>query len=96
MRVGDVLVSVDGKDVLGATLPTALSMMETARRRVSECAARGITEKNRRFATVAATSATKSPICTPCVDSINPEVLSVHSRGYTERHNCNSPHGTVL
>lgn len=34
MRVGDVLVSVDGKNVQGATLATALSAIETARRRV--------------------------------------------------------------
>lgn len=34
MRVGDVLVSVDGKNVQGATLATALATIETARRRV--------------------------------------------------------------
>ncbi|CAM9333451.1 unnamed protein product [Ectocarpus sp. 4 AP-2014] len=33
MRVGDVLVSVDGKSVEGATLPVALAAIETARRR---------------------------------------------------------------
>lgn len=36
MRVGDMLVSVDGKDVLDATLQVALSTIETARRRVSD------------------------------------------------------------
>lgn len=36
MRVGDVLVSVDGKSVQGATLTTALAVIETARRRVRE------------------------------------------------------------
>lgn len=35
MRVGDILVSVDGKDVVGASLPTALAAIEAARRRVS-------------------------------------------------------------
>lgn len=35
MRVGDVLVSLDGKDVLGATPPVALAAIEAARRRVS-------------------------------------------------------------
>ena len=35
MRVGDILVSVDGKDVLGASLPAALAAIEAARRRVS-------------------------------------------------------------
>lgn len=34
MRVGDILVSLDGKDVMGATLPVALAAIETARRRV--------------------------------------------------------------
>lgn len=34
MRVGDVLVSVDGKSVQGSTLAVALATIETARRRV--------------------------------------------------------------
>ncbi|CAM9920844.1 unnamed protein product, partial [Discosporangium mesarthrocarpum] len=33
LKVGDVLVSVDGKDVLHASLPTALAVLEAARRR---------------------------------------------------------------
>ena len=35
MRVGDILVSLDGKDVMGATPPVALAAIEAARRRVS-------------------------------------------------------------
>lgn len=35
MRVGDLLVSVDGKNVQGASLAVALSTIEAARRRVS-------------------------------------------------------------
>ncbi|CAM9714016.1 unnamed protein product, partial [Choristocarpus tenellus] len=34
MRVGDLLVSVDGKDMENSSLPTALLALETARRRV--------------------------------------------------------------
>lgn len=46
MRVGDLLVLVDGKDVGGAALSSAMSAIETARRRVRR---RGRVAGARRF-----------------------------------------------
>lgn len=42
MRVGDILVSVDGKSVQGATLAAALAAIEAARRRVRDTGEREI------------------------------------------------------
>ena len=45
MRVGDLLVSVDGKDVQGASLAVALSAIEAARRRVSRVESSGFSSE---------------------------------------------------